>query len=129
VRADSAEGAVRPFLVTCDVKCFLSTAFMLYFFNALLALCAFFTFSFFFFFVLFLVVVVTAGAVGPFCKNVAVGAVAPASKKPVPPGCVAVVVTAGAVGPSCKKVAVGAVAPSSKKPVQPGYSPFRNLVL
>jgi len=74
VRADSAEGAVRLFPVRYDVKCSLSTALLLFFFNALFALCAFFTSSFFFFFVLFVAVVV------------AVGAVAPASKKPVPPG-------------------------------------------
>ena len=86
MRADSAEGAVRLFPVRYDVKCSLSTALLLFFFNALFALCAFFTFSFFFFFVLFVAVVVTAGAVGPSCKKVAVGAVAPASKKPVPPG-------------------------------------------
>ena len=74
MRADSAEGAVRLFPVRYDVKCSLSTALLLFFFNALFALCAFFTSSFFFFFVLFVAVVV------------AVGAVAPASKKPVPPG-------------------------------------------
>ncbi len=56
------------------VNCSFSTAPFLLFFNALFALCAFFTSSFFFFFVMFVAVVV------------AVGAVAPASKKPVPPG-------------------------------------------
>ena len=74
MRADSAEGAVRLFPVRYDVKCSLSTALLLFCFNALFALCAFFTFSFFFFFVLFVAVMV------------AVGAVAPASKKLVPPG-------------------------------------------
>jgi hypothetical protein len=87
VGTDSADRAVGLFPVRYDddgdnkddddfAAFFVNCSFSLFllFINALFALCAFFTSSFFFFFMLFVEVVV------------AVGAVAPASKKPVPPG-------------------------------------------